>query len=165
MNAQPEPRLTYNDSNKISWKNSHPYMQQIQHQMFDIGRLYCNFELFPVRQSVAIKTTKDFNYTNDVEPKKLFLWWSYCSWGFYKKYWKSPERVTRRYWEAYGKVRNHKKATGWPGVSSAKKVLVKISNWHSFLMTIAKYKVNLPLYDMELQRLHKKVKLFKLIIF
>ena len=27
--------LTYNDSNKTSLKNSHPYMQQTHHQMLD----------------------------------------------------------------------------------------------------------------------------------
>ena len=43
---QPESCLTYDDSNKISLKNSHPYMQQIQHQMFVTGRLYCDFEVF-----------------------------------------------------------------------------------------------------------------------
>ena len=29
--TQPEPCLTNDDSNKISLKNNHPYMQQIQH--------------------------------------------------------------------------------------------------------------------------------------
>ena len=65
-------------------------MQQIQHQMFDIGRLYCNFELFPVRQSVAIKTTKDFNYTNDVEPKKIIFMMKLLFLRFLQKILKEP---------------------------------------------------------------------------
>ena len=43
-----------------------------------------------------------------------------------------------------------------------KKVLVKMSNWHGFLMKTTKYKAIQPLYGMELQRFYKKVKLFKL---
>ena len=66
---QPEPRLTYNDSNKISLKSSHPYMQQIQHQMFVTDRLYCDFEVLLVKESVTIKIMKDLNYENDVVPK------------------------------------------------------------------------------------------------
>ena len=37
--TQPESCLTYDDSNKISIKNSHPYMQQIRHEMCFTGRL------------------------------------------------------------------------------------------------------------------------------
>ena len=48
--TQPEFCLTYNDSNKISLKNTHSYMQQIQHQMFVTGRLYCGFEVFLVKE-------------------------------------------------------------------------------------------------------------------
>ena len=66
---QPEPCLTYNDSNKISLKSSHPYMQQIQHQMFVTGGLHCDFEVFLVRESVTIKIMKDLNYEIDVVPK------------------------------------------------------------------------------------------------
>ena len=44
--TQPEPCLTYDDSNKISLKNSHPYMHQVQHQMFVTSRLCCDFVVF-----------------------------------------------------------------------------------------------------------------------
>lgn len=36
--TQPEPCLTYNDSNKVSLKSNHLYMQHVQHQMFVTGR-------------------------------------------------------------------------------------------------------------------------------
>ena len=44
-----ESCLTYDGSNRISLKNSHPYIQQIQHQMFVTGKLYCDFVVFSVR--------------------------------------------------------------------------------------------------------------------
>ena len=44
--TQPDSFLTYDDSNKISLKSSHLYMQQIQHQMFVTGKMYCDFEFF-----------------------------------------------------------------------------------------------------------------------
>ena len=65
--------MTYNDSNKISLKNSHPYMQQIQHQMFDTGRLYCDFEVILVKGSVTIRIMKDFIYENNLAPKHFLL--------------------------------------------------------------------------------------------
>ena len=57
--TQPESCLTYDDSNKISLKNSRPYMHQTQHQMFVTGRLYCDFEGFLVKESVTIRIMKD----------------------------------------------------------------------------------------------------------
>ena len=72
--AQPESCLTYNDSNKISLKNSQSYMQQIDHLMFVTGRLYCDFEVFLVKESITIKITKDFNYENDVVPKRSYFY-------------------------------------------------------------------------------------------
>ena len=44
-------------------------MQQIQHQMFVTGRLYCDFEMFLVKESVTRRIMKDLNYENDVMPK------------------------------------------------------------------------------------------------
>ena len=44
-------------------------MQQIQHQMFVTGRLYGDFEVFLVKESVTIRIMKDVNYENDVVPK------------------------------------------------------------------------------------------------
>ena len=41
-------------------------MQQIQHQMFVTGRLYCDFEDFLVKESVTIRIMKDGNYENDL---------------------------------------------------------------------------------------------------
>ena len=76
-------------------------MQQIQRQIFVTGRLYCDFEVLLVKESVTIRISKD-----------LFLWWSYCSWVIVpvqkilklKESVKSKERVTERYWETCGKV-------------------------------------------------------------
>ena len=91
-------------------------MQQIQHQMFVTGRLHCNFEGFLVKESVTIRIMKEFNYENDVVPKLVseLLTKKYQDW---KKLW----RVTRRYCNTYGKVRNHKNATEWPEIRSVKK--------------------------------------------
>ena len=72
--TKPEPCLTYDDSNKISLKNSYPYMQQIQHQMFVTGRLYGDFEVFLVKESVTIRIMKDVNYENDVVPKLSYFY-------------------------------------------------------------------------------------------
>ena len=72
--TKPESCLTYDDSNKIIFKNSHPYMQQIQLQMFVTGRLYCDFEVFLVKESVTIRTMKDVNYENDVVPKRSYFY-------------------------------------------------------------------------------------------
>ena len=79
--TQLESCLTYNESKKISLKNSHPYMQQIQHQVFLTGRLYCDFEFFLVKESVTIKIIKDFDYENDVVSKHFYFYdeVSYCS--------------------------------------------------------------------------------------
>ena len=41
-------------------------MQQIQRQMFVTGRLYCDFEVLLVKESVTIRISKDFNYKNDL---------------------------------------------------------------------------------------------------
>ena len=60
--------LTYNDSDKISLKNSHPYMQQTQHQMLDTGY----FKVFIVEGSVIIRTMKDFNCEINVVTKLYF---------------------------------------------------------------------------------------------
>ena len=60
--------LTYNDSDKISLKNSHPYMQQTQHQMLDTGY----FKVFIVEGSVIIRIMKDFNYEINVMTKLYF---------------------------------------------------------------------------------------------
>ena len=88
-------------------------MEQIQRQMFVTGRLYCDFEVLLVKESVTIRISKDFNYKDDVVPKHfLFLWWSYCSWVIVpvqkilklKESVKSKERVTERYWDTCGKV-------------------------------------------------------------
>ena len=49
-------------------------MQQIQHQMFITGRLYCDFEVFLVKESVTIKIMKELNYENDVVPKLSCLY-------------------------------------------------------------------------------------------
>ena len=56
-------------------------MQQIQHQVFLTGRLYCDFEFFLVKESVTIKIIKDFNYENDVVSKHFYFYdeVSYCS--------------------------------------------------------------------------------------
>ena len=48
--TQIESGISCNDSNKISLENSHPYIQQIQHQMFVADRLYCDFEIFLVKE-------------------------------------------------------------------------------------------------------------------
>ena len=69
-----ESCLTYDDSNKTSLKNSHPYMQQIQHQMFVTGRLCCDFEVFLVKESVTIRITKDLDYESDVVPKLSYFY-------------------------------------------------------------------------------------------
>ena len=37
-------------------------MQQIQHQTFVAGRLYCDSEAFLEKESVTIRNIKDFNY-------------------------------------------------------------------------------------------------------
>ena len=44
-------------------------MQQIQHQMFVKGRLFCNFSSFSVKESVTIRIIKDVNYKNGIVPK------------------------------------------------------------------------------------------------
>ena len=55
--------------------------------MFVTGRLYCDFEVFLVKEPVTIKIMKDLNYENDDVPKL-----SYCYDEvivpdfFYKKY-------------------------------------------------------------------------------
>ena len=41
-------------------------MQQIQHQMFVTGRLYYDFGVFLVKESVTIRIMKDLNYEIDV---------------------------------------------------------------------------------------------------
>ena len=57
------PRLFWNTHGEnTSFKNSHPYMQQIQHQTFVAGRLYCDSEAFLEKESVTIRNIKDFNY-------------------------------------------------------------------------------------------------------
>ena len=50
-------------------------MQQIQHQMFVTGRLYCDFEGFLVKESVTIRIMKDLNYENDVVPKLSYFYY------------------------------------------------------------------------------------------
>ena len=80
------------------------------------------------------------------------------------------KRPVKCYWKilwhlACGKVRNHKKAAGWPEISSIKKVLAKISNLHGFLMKTTKYKAIQPLYGMEPQRFYEKINLSKLTYF
>ena len=49
-------------------------MQQIQHQMFVTGRLYGDFEVFLVKESVTIRIMKDVNYENDVVPKLSYFY-------------------------------------------------------------------------------------------
>ena len=49
-------------------------MQQIQHQMFAAGRLYFDFEVFLVKESVAIRIMKDVNYENDVVSKLSYFY-------------------------------------------------------------------------------------------
>ena len=49
-------------------------MQQIQHQMFVTGRLYCDFEVFLVKESVIIRIMKDLNYENVVVPKLSYFY-------------------------------------------------------------------------------------------
>ena len=49
-------------------------MQQIQHQMFVIGRLYCDFEVLLVKEAVTIKIMKDLSYENDVVPKLSYFY-------------------------------------------------------------------------------------------
>ena len=44
-------------------------MQQIQHQMFVTGRLFCNFSSFSVKESVTIRIIKDVNYKHGIVPK------------------------------------------------------------------------------------------------
>ena len=41
-------------------------MQQIQHQMFVTGKLYCDFEGVLVKEPVTIKMMNNFSYENDV---------------------------------------------------------------------------------------------------
>ena len=72
--TQPESGISCNDSNKISLENSHPYMQQIQHQMFVTDRLYCDFEVFLVKEWVTIRIMRDVNYENDVVPKPSYFY-------------------------------------------------------------------------------------------
>ena len=48
-------------------------MQQIQHQMFVTGRLYCDFEVFLVKESVSIRIRKDLQYEN-VVPKLSYFY-------------------------------------------------------------------------------------------
>ena len=47
---------------------------QIQHLMFVTGILYCDFEVFLVKESVAIRIIKDLNYENDVVPKFSYFY-------------------------------------------------------------------------------------------
>ena len=49
-------------------------MQQIQHHMLVTGRLYCDFEVFLVKESVTIRIMKDLNYENDVVPKRSYFY-------------------------------------------------------------------------------------------
>ena len=55
-------------------------MQQIQHQMFVTGRLYCDFEVLVkllvdlVKESVTVRIMKDLNYENDVVPKLSYFY-------------------------------------------------------------------------------------------
>ena len=49
-------------------------MQQIPHQMFVTGRLYCNFKGFSVKDSVTIRIIKDVNYENDVVPNLSYFY-------------------------------------------------------------------------------------------
>ena len=72
--TQQKSCLTYDYSNKISLKNSHPYMQQIQHQMFVTFGLCCDFEVSLVKESVTIRIMKDVNYENDVVPKLSYFY-------------------------------------------------------------------------------------------
>ena len=48
-------------------------MQQIQHQMFGTGRLYCNFKGFSVKDSFT-RIIKDVNYENDVAPNLSYFY-------------------------------------------------------------------------------------------
>ena len=72
--TQQKSCLSYDYSNKISLKNSHPYMQQIQHQMFVTFGLCCDFEVSLVKESVTIRIMKDVNYENDVVPKLSYFY-------------------------------------------------------------------------------------------
>ena len=49
-------------------------MLQIQHQMFVTGRLYCDFEVFLVKESVIIRIMKDLNFENVVVPKLSYFY-------------------------------------------------------------------------------------------
>ena len=82
--TQQKSCLTYDYSNKISLKNSHPYMQQIQHPMFVTFGLCCDFEVSLVKESVTIRIMKDVNYENDVVPKLSYFYDEVIA--FYKKY-------------------------------------------------------------------------------
>ena len=56
------------------------------------------------------------------------------------------------------KSQKSQKTAGWPEISSVKKVLVNISNWHGFLMKTNKYKAIQPLFGMESQRSKRLLK-------
>ena len=46
-------------------------MYQIQYQMFVTSRLYCDFEVLLVKESVTTRIMKNFNYEIDVVPKSF----------------------------------------------------------------------------------------------
>ena len=94
--------FTYDDSNKINLKNSHPYMQ-IQHLMFVTGILYCDFEVFLVKESVAIRIIKDLNYENDVVPKFSYFYDEVIVPELFTKNIKM-ERTCRYYLKSYWKI-------------------------------------------------------------
>ena len=42
--------------------------------MFVTGRLYCDFEVFLVKESITIRIFKDFSYENDVVPNCFYFY-------------------------------------------------------------------------------------------
>ena len=117
-------------------------MEQIQHQMFVTGRLYCDFEDFLVKESV----------TKNYERRELWKWFMPKLSNFYDEvivpelFTKNIkiERTCKELLEDIvtlveksvirKKLQDDLKLVVW------KKVLVKISNWHGFLMKTTKYK-------------------------
>ena len=63
----PESCLEFID-NKISLKKGHPYMKQVQHQMFITQTSYCGFEVFLVQESTTIRIYKDMMYEKEIVP-------------------------------------------------------------------------------------------------
>ena len=56
---------------EVFLKPKHRYYAQVQHQMFVACAMYCDFEVFLLKESITIRISRDPNYEINQVPKLI----------------------------------------------------------------------------------------------